>query len=54
MALAGIFGTAGIFWIASWIAMGTCFYWLLVALKVTAEWGGSATRASQHTLASLQ
>jgi hypothetical protein len=55
MALTGInvFGTGGIFWIASWIAMGACFYWLLVALKVTAESSGSATRASQRTFASL-
>ncbi|MEX2623276.1 MAG: hypothetical protein WD651_06090 [Acidimicrobiia bacterium] len=55
MALTGInvLGTGGIFWLASWIAMGACLYWLLVALKVTVESSGSAAKASQRTFASL-
>lgn len=56
MALTGlnVFGTAGIFWITSWIGMGGCLYWLVVGLNVTAESGGPATSASRHTLASGQ
>jgi hypothetical protein len=55
MALTGInvFGTRGVFWIASWIAMGACFYWLVVALNVTTEPSGSATWANKRTFASL-
>lgn len=54
MALTGInfFGTAGIFWLASWIGMGGCLYWLVVALNVTAESSGSAMLASRRTLLS--
>jgi len=46
------FGAAGTFWIASSIAMAICLYWLLVALRVTAESDGTATTATQHAPAS--
>jgi hypothetical protein len=50
MALIGInvFGTRGVFWIASWIAMGACFSWLVVALNVTTESSGSANWAKKR------
>lgn len=47
-----VLGAVGFFWIASSIAIGICFYWLLVALRVTAESGGTATTVTQHAHAS--
>lgn len=48
-----VLGSVAIFWVASWVAMGICFYWLLVALRVSAESGDTAT-ATQHARASPQ
>jgi hypothetical protein len=47
-----VFGAVGSFWIASSIAVGVCFYWLHVALRVTAESNGTATSDTQQASAS--
>ena len=46
--------TATVSWIASWIAMGILFNWLLVTLKVTRQPNGLATRATRKRPAKLQ
>jgi hypothetical protein len=56
MALTGInvFGNLGVLWIASWIAMEICSYWLLLALRVTENSPGPPNTATQHASASPQ
>ena len=46
--------TATVSWIASWIAMGILFNWILVTLRVTGQPDGLAIRATQQRPAKLQ